>query len=205
VTTVAVPGPFDHDHDGPSGQLRGPDQPDYSLTNPCRGLLALQLALIVGEQVEPREIAGLIHDPPDADFLAPGSADSAPAQRHLARAFKALVLQDSTQAAAELDALAHSGDLPSAEASALRALLQRNVADFLRALGDLMSRHAKEAIKAHNGKVPDFYLSFAGLGLAALALRTGAVTQSLLPCDNVYLPLELLDMRRNGGTAGART
>lgn len=176
--------------------LHPPDAKDYSLTNSAVALQGLYLALIVGDLERGRHIAEMTWDPPDADYIGPDSEVCTPDQQHLAYAVKYAILGSDRAALTELGLInprTATVDIRH-QATMVRAIVAGQSEVFLHGLADLLAWHQQAALQKWNRIDPTFFLSLAGLGLCALAFQRGVIQRESLPSDNVYLPLDLLQV-----------
>ena len=166
---------------------------DYSLTNSMSGLQGMYLALVAGDQARARHQAEMVWDPPDASYLGPDSEVCTLDQQHLAYAVKQVILGDNQVALSEIGLVNPKAQAEiKIQATMTRAIVARQDKVFLNSLDDLLAWHRKMAVRKANLNDPDFFLSIAGLGLCALALRQEVIQREQLPHDNVYLPVDLI-------------
>jgi hypothetical protein len=169
---------------------------DQSLTNSRRGLRLVHLALATGagRAEAAREVAALVGDPHDADYLGADSVVCSWDDQHVAYALAAFLLNDPRAARAELRAFSGAGSTGTLgeQAEALRALLAGEPPAFLDALGRLLAVHREQATRRENWKEPLSYLCLPAVGLAAVALDSRLVSPGRLPADDALLPLGLI-------------
>jgi hypothetical protein len=167
--------------------------PDQSLTNSRRGLLAMQTALIAGDQELAEQTAKMVGDPPNASYVGPESEVCTPDDQVIAYAFKAFLLGQTAVAVFHLGGITE-GALPVIrhQAAAIAMLIDRDEDAFLRVLDRLLRAHAAEAAKSENAREPRRFLCLSAIALARLGIDRGQVSHDLLPESSIYLPLDLL-------------
>lgn len=171
---------------------------DYSSTNSRDGFLAVCKALIVGDEVAERELAGMIWDPPGASYLGKNSEVCSFNDQRVAYALKAYYEKDAARFEAELRGVRAPTAEIAAEATMLRALVARDKASFIHALDAMLRWHRKEATRDKwRRNDSKYYICFPALGLSGLALRAGICTPDELPADEPFLPLTLLSAGPN--------
>ncbi len=173
------------------GAITQPEQPDASLTNSRRGLLAMQLALIAGDPSLVEQVAAMVGDPPDASYIGPDSVVCTTEEQELAYAMKAFLLGKTAVAYFHTTSLGGASSPIRQQAAAIDALIDGNQAAFLSALDELLAAHTEAARARSHAHEPRFLLAISALALAALASRSGLVDQSRLP-DTPYSPRALL-------------
>ncbi len=173
--------------------LHAPGEKDYGLTNSADGLEGMYLTLTTSDMVRARHLAEMVWDPPNASYIGPDSEVCTPDQQHLAYAVKQVILGDNQTALSEIGLINPKARVEiKIQATMTRAIVSGQDKVFLDGIVDLLAWHRKMALRKVNLNNPDFFLSIAGLGLCALALRRGLVQRTHLPQDDVYLPVELL-------------
>lgn len=184
--------PIESVTEGESVPAGSPDACDFSLTNSRRGLLAMYLALAADNMSLAEEIAALVGDPPEASYIGSDSKVCTPDEQQLAYALKFLLLGQDAVAAFYAVGVGYERLSLRHQAAAVKALVGRDPSAFLSALHDLLMTHIANANNKINAHEPHCLMCLPCLGLAALALKRLLVEVSELPCDNVYLPHDLL-------------
>lgn len=193
---IAVPEdslqPFDIGKAIEEGFYKSSGGRDFSLGNSRVGLEGMYLALLLNDLELATNIADLVWDPLDADYIGPDSEVCTPNQQHMAYGLRDFLHGKEKNANEALDIVNTSPPDTFYQAQILKALIQSNSTKFLQQLDSLLSWHEKEAKKEENEKVPKYLMSIEGLGLSSLACINDVVNIDDLPQDNVYLPLTLL-------------
>jgi hypothetical protein len=167
--------------------VHAPGARDHSLTNSRRGLLAMHLALAVGDRPLATRIARLVGDPPDASYLGDDSVVCTWEEQRLAYALRDLLAGDPAGALAAPAAMP-AGDLgAAAQAELLAALAARDGTAVRGALARLLAWHRAEAEHEANAHDVRRLLSLPATALAALAVADGVVPGDALPRDEPYL------------------
>lgn len=178
--------------EGTAVPASSPGACDFSLTNSRRGLLAMYLALAIDNRSLAEEIAGLVGDPQEADYIGPDSDVCTLDEQQLAYALKSLLLGQDAVAAFYSAGVGHQSPSLRDQAAAVSALVGRDPGVFLSALCSLLVDHAAEASEESNSREPRRLICLPALGLAALGITFDMVVPGVLPAEDVYLPLELL-------------
>jgi hypothetical protein len=168
-----------------------PAEPDASLTNSRRGLLAMQLALVAGDPALVEHIAAMIGDPPNASYLGPDSVVCTTEEQGLAYAMKAFLLGQTAVAYFHTAGLSGSSSPIREQSVAIDALINRDRGAFLAALNELLTVHIGAARDPHHVHEPRYLIAIPVLALAAIAIGSGMIEQSSLP-EDPYLPRALL-------------
>lgn len=162
---------------------------DYSQTNSKDGYWYTCLGFGIGEEQIARELASLIWDPPDADYIGSQSLICTPNQQALAYAVRHYIEGNHEAAASTVSRVrARPGDYVGHQAHLLASLIQRDADAFLQRLGELLDRHA--AISRRESWDSHLYICIPALGISALAVSAQMVEASSLPIS-VYLPKAL--------------
>jgi hypothetical protein len=169
------------------------DQPgtrDYSLTNSHDCFKAICMASIATNDALARQLAELMGDPPNADYIGPRSEVCTINQQSLAYAVKHLFQNNSEGVDEELRRISNrkGEQRVAAMARMVRGLAENSDALFNEGLSEVLFFHRKAA-RRDDG--PQRFFSLEGVGLSTLALRRGLVEKADLPADE-FLPLELL-------------
>jgi len=173
--------------DAGTRELSVPAEPDQSLTNSRRGLVAMYAALVTGDPELVKLTASLVGDSPDAS----SSACSRDEQR-LAHAVNALVVGDAEVAQSRAAAVDSDADTIRAQAAAVQAIAARSSRSFIDALGALLEAHRAEAVDPRHRREPRYLLSLPGLALATLATGSEVARKRQLPVGYAYFPVELV-------------
>ena len=167
-----------------------PGTKDYSLTNSKDGYWHVCLALGIDEQQKARELAAMIWDPPDADYIGRRSTVCTPNDQALAYALRHFLADEPQEAASALCRVRTlPGDYVGLQAELLRCVMRSDASGFVVGLSALLARH--EQLSRRDPWNPKLYICVPALGLTALALAAGFVTAEQAP-RNVYLPLGFL-------------
>lgn len=167
-----------------------PGARDFSLGNSKRAYMFTCLGLGIGESAAAREQAGLIWDPPNADYIGARSVVCKPNDQALAYSLK-YYLQSDFAAAFEKAISVRSlpKDYIGMQARLLQSILTNDATQFLKVLENLLEKH--NYLSRHDSSDASLYICFPALGMSALALHKGLITTNCLP-QNAYLPLPLL-------------
>lgn len=176
---------------GTTAAFTSPAEPDFSLTNSRRGLLAMQLALIAGDPALVEQIAAMIGDPTNASYVGPDSVVCTTEEQGLAYAMKAFLLGQTAVAYFHTASLAGSSSPVREQAVAIDALINRDWGAFSVALDELLAAHVDASRDPDHVHEPRYLIAIPVLALAALAIGSGLIEQSRLP-DDPYLPRALL-------------
>jgi hypothetical protein len=173
----------------PDGSVadRKSDTLDRSLTNPPRALLALHLALIVGnaELIECAARNIRIHTIPSKKI----NDD----EKSLALALAALLRGEPATAVFHAKAIDNADESNlSWQAQALLSTVNRDKQGILHALRRILDKHTEMVAGFNLALEPRRILCLSALGTGALALRRDLVEIIELPADNVHFPLELI-------------
>lgn len=170
-----------------------PSGPDQSLTNSRRGLLAMQTALIAGDQELAEQSAELVGDPPNASYIGPDSEVCTPDDQAIAYALKAFLLEQTAVAVFHLGGITKGAPpVIRQQAAALSMLIDRDRGAFLTALDRLLEAHAAEAAEPENAREPRRFMCLSAIALTRLAIDRGLVSRDHVPASSIYLPLDLL-------------
>ena len=136
-----------------------------------------------------REAAGLIGDPPDADYLGDDSVVCTRDEQRVAYALRSLLLGDCGAVTAELRDFpgGRPDDGLAPQAEAVRGLAAGDARRFLGAMADVLASHDRRAARAEGRKDPASYFCLPAAGLARLALATRLVEPGWLPAGSPYL------------------
>lgn len=177
--------------------IHPPGTKDFSLANSSKGLRSVHYALIGGQDALAAELAALIWDPPNADYIGPRSEVCTPNDQRLAYAVRELFAGSEEGVLSELKGV-RVGRIKAKDiailnyAMMIRSLVTQDAAAFHDALGDYLAWHLRWARDEQNIDKADFFLCIPGLGLSKLALQRGLITIDDLPQNDVYLPLDLI-------------
>lgn len=170
--------------------LNLPGEVDYSLTNSRTGFRAILLGLLTPERDLAHNIAELVFDPVNADYIGPNSEVCTPNEQHVAYALKSYLLNDSAEASVQLKVIEDPPEYMAHQVLMIQALIDKNPLGFLSGLKQLLREHRRWAeIDSHQY---EGFLCLASLGLSAAALLAGVIALESLPAENIYLPLHLL-------------
>lgn len=178
-----------------------PNTKDHTMTNSRGNIKGVYAALVGGEFALASDLASLAWDPPDAKWVSWNSVICTPNDQHLAYAVKHFFAGEVDQMEAELKRLrARPRQEPEREyiVGMWRAIVDRNAFQFREWLFDLLNWHEWEAKKHDPIAASDLYLSVPGVALATLAVKRGVCSISQLPANNVYLPIELIELAQSG-------
>lgn len=190
-----------------------PDERDDSLGNARKNLLYTCAGLAAGEFELAGRIAAMAGDPPGARWVGPRSWVCTPNDQHVAYALKHLLAGDRDRVLAEIakvrpskyeaDASGYNPDaIDHADlVKLIRALAVGELDLFIEGLQGLLDWHEQASLK--DDAPLDVLLSVHGTGLTALALKRGWISRDIIPADNPFIPIELIDLAlgRAGGTA----
>jgi hypothetical protein len=171
-----------------------PGTKDYSLTNSKDCFEGICLALIGGQYETVVNLAGLMWDPPKANYVGPRSEVCTVNEQYFAYAVKEFLLGHPDQALKELKPVMYqtSEKGPAAMAKMVRGLVEKNDVFFTEGLQEFLYWYAKWARHRSRSFLPWIsYFSLPAVGLCILAVRQGLVKKSDLQEDR-YLPLELI-------------
>lgn len=179
--------------------LTPPDARDYSATNSRKGYQGIYNSLVGGDYETDRQIAALIWDPPDADYIHKFSPHvcCTPNDQHHAYALREYYAGNTTEAVAHLKKV-RTGTTPKNEmvlgfqAKMLLAILTKDLQLFVDNLIPLLDWHEQNAKRKPNHDASEFYLCLPALGLSVLALHSGLCQVDNLPPYYIHFPLELL-------------
>ena len=178
-----------------------PNTKDHSMTNSRGNIKGVYAALVGGEFGLASHLSSLAWDPPDAKWLAWNSVICTPNDQHLAYAVKHFFAGEIDQMEVELKRVrARPRQEPETEyiVGMWRAIVGGNDLQFREWLFDLLNWHEWEAKKHDPIAASNLYLSVPGVALATLAVKRGVISISQLPANNVYLPIELIELAQSG-------
>ena len=173
---------------------------DYSHTNPRKGYLAVCTALCAGEDEIAAKLAAMIWDPPDADYISSRSEVCTPGDQALAYGLREFMAGKEDEALEHLDRVRpriRREDRIGYEREMLRAIIRKDASLFIENLDALLFKHDKTARHKYNRQDANYYICLRGLALCKIALERGIVEREILPQNNPYLPLELLDLAKS--------
>jgi len=182
-------------------QVKGPNDPDWSMGNSKATYKYMLDALTLGDFESARWFGERIFDPSAAGYVGRHKyAVVSPFEQQIAYAFKSLFAGDP-RASAEY--LHQARTLPkqvmqTAQREQLRAILEGDGEAFIEHLIAMLEAHRAKAYRKDNKWKPELYLCQTGLGHAMLALGRGIVEFTQLPSDSEFFPIEML---RLGGDA----
>lgn len=162
---------------------------DYSMTNSRDSFWYVCLGFGIGEEKVARELATMIWDPPNADYIGTRSAVCTPNQQAIAYALKAYLEGDLATAFAMVSRVrALPKDYVGQQGQLLKSLIQGDGKGFLFSLENLLARH--EQVSRRDKWYTRLYICAPALGMCVLALNAKLIAKDELP-DNVYLPMVL--------------
>jgi hypothetical protein len=179
--------------DQDSKPWHAPGAIDDSLTNSRRGLEAMYVAMVTGDEALARQIAAHVWDPPGASYIGPESRVCTPEDQQLSRAVKALLLDRRSSALSQPYVGRPVTSSAKAQAEVIDTLMAGLKTGFIDRLADLLEWHRGQIADAANQKDVELLFSVPGLALCRQALGRGLIELSELPQSDVLLPLVLLD------------
>ncbi|QDU60144.1 hypothetical protein Pan216_09810 [Planctomycetes bacterium Pan216] len=174
--------------------LREDQEVDHSLTNSFRGYRAVCEALVSCQDALAGSLAKLIWDPPNAAYIGPRSFCT-PSDQSLAYGLRELILGDKVAMEVQLKRLKlRASDAHIAhQVRMLRGIATNDSREFVDGLSAFLVWHRRMALAKRHRLNPEFFMCTTGLGLCRLALRSAVCHPSLLPQDNEFLPVKLIE------------
>jgi hypothetical protein len=174
--------------------MHPPGTMDYSLTNSWTGYLGICEALVADEDGLASQLAALLWDPPDADYISRRSDICTPNDQRLGYALRELLAGNNEGVLTEIKGIRAGSKetYDTDQATMFRSLVTGKTFAFRDALESYLFWHERRAKDKRNVDSIDFYLSLPGLALCGQAVRRRVCDIDLFPQDNPFLPLELI-------------